>query len=72
MIFLTNKEYTMIDKWRSINVSNPCAPQFATSLDLLKTWSDAKEQYLYKMLGNKTILTKENISYNKSISAMRK
>ena len=72
MIFLTDKEYTMIDKWRSINVSSPCSPQFATSLDLLKTWSDAKEQYLYKMLGNKTILTKKNISYNKSIPAIRK
>lgn len=70
MISLTDKEYSMIDKWRNLHVSNYDSECFMSSQELLKTWSNAKEQYLYKLLGNNITLIKKKILYNKSMSAM--
>lgn len=70
MISLTDKEYSMIDKWRNLHVSNYDSECFMPSQELLKTWSNAKERYLYKLLGNNITLVKKKILYNKSMSAM--
>jgi len=72
MISLTDKEYSMIDKWRNLHVSNYDSECFMPSQELLKTWSNAKEQYLYKLLGNNTCLIKKRVLYNKTISTMTK
>lgn len=70
MISLTDKEYSIIDKWRNLHVSNYDSEHFMPSQELLKTWSNAKEQYLYKLLGNNITLVKKKVLYNKSMSAM--
>ena len=74
MIFLTDKEYMMIDRYRKENMEDQCYQDyrsFMPSAELLKTWSEAKEQYLWKMFNENLILRKE-IVVEKTVEQIKK
>lgn len=69
MITLSEKDYTMIDIWRKRNADDECArdlSNFMPSAQLLKVWSEAKEQHLYTLMGDNLIL-KRHIKIEKPI-----
>ena len=72
---LTAEEFGIMDRYRrAYAISNDAGStgiDYAPMNEILREWSDAKNQYLYKLFGEQLILEKE-IHYEKGVNEMCK